>query len=176
MINKAEKNSNIHSSKSHHDRRNYDNWSESRDYNPRREKPHDWEMERKDRPAFKRPREDNFSSSSSSWRDSNTRKNWQKPEVRERLKEKSESTKEIPPSREVRDSGRETSMETKNCEEDDDIPTEEELNKLGAKIVKAEIMGNDVSNIFCYNNISNYVFINKSGVLVLNEKSRNFFF
>ena len=163
MIHKAENSRNYsHGSRSHHDRRNHDNWHKSRDHNSRREKLREWEMDRKERPTFKRPRDDDhFPSSSSSRRDPNAPRNWQKSEVREKqLQDKLQSSaKEIPSSQEIKNPVRETSMEMKNCEEDE-ILTEAELNKLGAQIVKAEIMGNDVSNIFCYNNfLYNYIML-----------------
>ena len=154
MIDEAEnKRKNSQNSSHHHNRRTYDSMSKSRDYHSRRDNPRDLEIGRKDRPAFKRPRgDDDFRDSFSSRRDSRGSKNWQKPEVQEKhRKERLESiTKDSQSSLDFKTQKvliTESSSVLKSNEEDDSILTEAEMNKLGAKIVKAEIMGDDVNKI-----------------------------
>ncbi|XP_051162571.1 CWF19-like protein 2 [Leptopilina boulardi] len=121
MINEAEK----MNSKSH---RRFDKFSDSRDYHHKRQ------HNSNERSAFKKPKADDSYSFSSSKRDSSGPKKWQKPEIREKLlKEKYES---IEASKKNLSSNHEINS-------DNEILTEEEMNKLGAKIVKAEIMGNN---------------------------------
>lgn len=123
MINEAEK----MNSKSH---RRFDKFSDSRDYHHKRQ------HNSNERSGFKKPKADDSYSFSSSKRDSSGPKKWQKPEIREKLlKEKYES---IEASKKILSSNHEINS-------DNEILTEEEMNKLGAKIVKAEIMGNNVS-------------------------------
>ncbi|XP_043475298.1 CWF19-like protein 2 [Leptopilina heterotoma] len=145
LINEAERN-HSRESRSHHEHRRFGKYSDSRDYHYKRHDSSDRDFERKERPAFKKPKGDDNYSVSSSRRESSGPKKWQKPEVREKLlKERSESSyKEIENYDKFSvSSSRESNLENNTINDDDNILTEEELNKLGAKIVKAEIMGND---------------------------------
>lgn len=100
---------------------------------------------RERRLGFKKPDEESNLNAASTSRlptSSSSSKNWKKPEARER-----DIRKEMPRSDNKSESESEEDSDPKSNEKEiiDTIMTEAEMNQLGAKIVKCEIMGDDVS-------------------------------
>ncbi|XP_015511849.1 CWF19-like protein 2 [Neodiprion lecontei] len=94
--------------------------------------------------AFKKPSQDEYSNfaSTSKLTLSSRSTNWKKPEA---LKREADKRSKVPPSRSksMSESEESSDSETKKNEIEEPIMTEAEMNQLGAKIVKCEIMGDD---------------------------------
>lgn len=108
---------------------------------------------------FMRPTEDEHSSASSSRKSSSTIKRWQKPNANNTFEERRKEThrsenrrKQSQKSSSDQDQSDDDSdnketiknVDNKKSDGDEEIMTEAEMNQLGAKIVKAEIMGDAV--------------------------------
>lgn len=100
---------------------------------------------RRQRSMFKKPTEhDHFSMTESTNSTSTSTKNWQKPEIKERnYKQQKQQMEEDKIKLEVSESTKELKTEKGAGNDEQKVLTEAEMNQLGAKIVKAEIMGDD---------------------------------
>ncbi|XP_046751822.1 CWF19-like protein 2 [Diprion similis] len=94
--------------------------------------------------AFKKPSQDEYSNVASTIKStlSSRSKNWKKPEA---LTREAEKQSKVPPSRRksISESEESSDSETNENAVEETIMTEAEMNQLGAKIVKCEIMGDD---------------------------------
>lgn len=114
--------------------------------------------------AFRKPDEQEHSSVSRSGKSHSAVKRWQKPEIKDRIiEQQNEERKKVSTSKPERleksysdrsDSDNDEKEVSDSAPEktgNEKVLTEAELNKLGAKIVKAEIMGDTVSYCFSHN-------------------------
>ncbi|KAK0095363.1 hypothetical protein PV326_008558 [Microctonus aethiopoides] len=121
--------------------------SRSRDRSSRNYDRYKCDFSSKNKIAFKKPDEENHSSSSYSRPSSSSVKSWRKPEANEKIanqQEQSRILKSQQDKSQVKSDSESSDAEEESTIVSTKILTDDELNKLGARIVKAEIMGDNV--------------------------------
>ncbi|KAK0168559.1 hypothetical protein PV327_002345 [Microctonus hyperodae] len=120
--------------------------SRSRDRSNRNYDRYKYDISNKNKIAFRKPDEENHLASSYSRPSSSSVKSWRKPEANEKITNQQEQSRILKSQQEKKQA--KSDNESSGTEEElttvpTKILTDDELNKLGARIVKAEIMGDN---------------------------------